>query len=112
MRIFDLFLRRAGVDRAHALNGRPPVSRLTFECPRDVLGTVRKQVYTDFHAAGLAVSALQVDARADQELASACITVHCPPDRRSALMAQARRLGSHPGVRGVRFGRTRRAPNA
>ena len=52
MRFFDLFLRRAGVDRATALGRRRGTSRLTVICPRDELGALRKQICLDFSAAG------------------------------------------------------------
>ena len=42
MRFFDLFLRRAGVDRATAMGRRRGTSRLTVICPRDELGALRK----------------------------------------------------------------------
>ncbi|WP_055324275.1 hypothetical protein, partial [Bordetella pertussis] len=90
MRFFDLFLRRAGVDRTHALSQRRGTSRLTFVCPRDALGAVRKQICLDFSAAGLSVAQFQVDSGRDAELASACITVSCPPELRAELSRAAR----------------------
>ncbi len=104
MRFFDLFLRRAGVDRAAALGRRRGTSRLTVVCPRDVLSAVRKQICLDFSAAGLDVSQVQIDQGRDPELASACITVNCPPELRAELMSQARRLSANPAVRRVHFG--------
>ncbi|WP_459617198.1 hypothetical protein [Bordetella sp. 2513F-2] len=103
MRFFDLFLRRAGVDRAAAPRRRG-TSRLTVVCPRDALGAVRKQVCLDFSAAGLSVAQFHVDSASHAELASACITVNCPPELRGELMSQARRLQDHPSVRQVHFG--------
>lgn len=61
MRFFDLFLRRAGVDRATAMGRRRGTSRLTVICPRDELGALRKQICLDFSAAGLDVSQVQID---------------------------------------------------
>lgn len=107
MRMFDLFLRRAGVDRAQSQSRRRSVSRLTVECPREMLGSLRRQICLDFRAAGIDVSEVSVDAGARPELASACITVSCPADRRGELMDQARRLSSNPDVHRVRFGRAR-----
>lgn len=104
MRLFELFLRRAGVDRAQTLSRRRSVSRLTVECPRDMVGSLRKQICLDFQEAGLDVSQVQVDAGGKPGLASACITVSCPPDRRVELMAQARRLTANPSIHRVRFG--------
>ena len=78
MRFFDLFLRRAGVDRATAQGRRRGASRLTVICPRDELGSLRKQICLDFSAAGLDVSQVQIDQGSDPGLASACITVNCP----------------------------------
>ncbi|MFA4913768.1 MAG: hypothetical protein EOO27_24670 [Comamonadaceae bacterium] len=112
MRLFELFLRRAGVDRAQAPDRGRAVSRLTVECPRDMLGSVRKQICLDFQAAGLDVSQVQVGASADADMASACITVNCAADSRSTLMAQARRLNDNPAVHRVRFGRRGKASDA
>jgi hypothetical protein len=104
MRFFDLFLRRAGVDRATAQGRRRGTSRLTVICPRDELGSLRKQICLDFSAAGLDVSQVQIDQGSDPGLASACITVNCPPELRGELMSQARRLSANPVVRHVHFG--------
>jgi len=103
MRLFDMFLRRAGLNRADALRSRRAVSRLTIECPDDMLSGLRRRIYTDFRAAGLNVSQLEIS-REDGGMASACVTVDCPPDKRRELMSQARRLGAEPGVRRVQFG--------
>ena len=112
MRLFDLFMRRAGVDRASSFNRRQATSRLTIVCPRDALGAVRKQVCLDFGAAGLDVAQFQVDVNRDADYASACITVNCPPELRAELMAQARRLQANPAVRRVHFGASASAVNA
>lgn len=109
MRIFDLFLRRAGVDRVAAPIGRRASSRLTVVCPREALGAVRKQICLDFKAAGLSVSQMQIEQGDDAHLASACITVNCPADMRSVLMSQARQLRANPDIRYVHFGDLRRA---
>jgi len=104
MRLFDLFLRRAGVDRASAVSGRHGTSRLTVVCQSDDVGSLRKQVCSDFGAVGLSVTQFQIDANRDAGYASACITVNCPPDLRSELMSQAKRLQANPVVRHVQFG--------
>ncbi|ARP87662.1 hypothetical protein [Bordetella genomosp. 9] len=109
MRVFDLFLRRAGVDRAALPDRRHASSRLTVVCPRDALGSVRKRIFSDFKAAGLTVSQLQVEHGDDQRMASACITVKCPAEMRTVLMSQARQLQAHPEIRHVHFGDLRRA---
>jgi hypothetical protein len=109
MRIFDLFLRRAGVDRPPLPGGQSSSSRLTVTCPRDALATLRRQICLDFAAAGLDVSQVQIDKAEDPQLATACITVKYPSNKREALMSQARLLHSHPDVRHVHFGRFRRA---
>ncbi len=109
MRIFDLFLRRAGVDRPATLAGRRASSRLTVVCAREALGAVRKQICLDFKAAGLSVAQMQVDQGHGEALASACITVNCPPDMRDVLMTQARQLRENPAICSVRFGDQRRA---
>ena len=109
MRFFDLFMRRAGVDRPVAPNRRHGTSRLTIVCPRDALGAVRKQICLDFGAAGLDVAQFQIDSSRDADFASACITVNCPPELRPELMSQARRLRANPAVRHVQFGAAARA---
>ena len=104
MRFFALFLRRAGLARATALARRRGTSRLTVICPRGELGALRKQICLDFSAAGLDVAQVQVDQGQDPDLASACITINCPPELRAELMTQARRLSANPAVRHVHFG--------
>ena len=103
MRLFNLFLRRAGVQAAPVRKPRS-ISRLTVVCPRDILADVRKQIYLDFEAAGLSVAALMVDQASQHDLARACISVNCPPELRSVLMTQARRLSAYPGVHQVQWG--------
>jgi len=109
MRIFDLFLRRAGVDRPAALTDRRASSRLTVVCSREALSAVRKQICLDFKAAGLSVAQMQVDQGLDKAMASACITVNCPANMRNVLMSQAKQLSDNPAIRSVRFGDQRRA---
>jgi hypothetical protein len=103
MRLFNLFLRRAGV---HTVPVRVPsaVSRLTVVCPSHMLADLRKQIYLDFEAAGLKVSKLLVDHAKQDNMALACVTVACPPELRSVLMSQARQLSNLPGVRKVQWG--------
>ena len=103
MRLFNLFLRRAGVQSVPARSSSA-VSRLTVECPRHVLPGLRKQIYTDFEAAGLQIAALRIDHAHSRELARACVTIRYNPQSRRALMDQARQLGSYPGVQRVRWG--------
>src|SRR3546814_429532 len=103
MRLFNLFLRRAGVQVA-PIRVPSRVSRLTVVCPHNVLADVRKQIYLGFEAAGLRVSAVSVDGARRQGLARACVTVNCPPELRSVLMSQARELSSFPGVHQVQWG--------
>jgi hypothetical protein len=110
MRVFDLFLRRAGVGRVAMPARRDASSRLTIVCPREALSAIRKQVVSDFKAAGLTVSQLQVEQGDDRQLASACITVECPAEMRIVLMSQARQLQAHPKISHVHFGDLRRAP--
>lgn len=50
------------------------------------------------------MSQVQIDQGRDPGLASACITVNCPPELRGELMSQARRLSANPAVRHVHFG--------
>src|SRR5690606_32106122 len=101
--LFNLFLLRAGLRTAPTRLPRS-TSRLTVECPRDQLAKVRKQIYLGLETAGLQVTAIMVDHVHQLDLARACVTVHCPPELRSALMSQARQLSQHPGVRQVHWG--------
>ena len=103
MRLFNLFLRRAGV-KPGATPLRTPLSRLTVVCPHKVLADVRKQIYVDFKAAGLRVTTVQVGHTDDRQMASACVTVNCPPELRPALMTQARQISAYPGVHKVQWG--------
>jgi hypothetical protein len=103
MRLFNLFLRRAGVQAA-PVRVASSVSRLTVVCPRHALADVRKQIYLNFEAAGLRVAKLLVDHARQHDMARACITVDCPPELRSVLMSQARMLSSFPGVQQVQWG--------
>ena len=103
MRLFNLFLRRAGVQSA-PIRIPSRVSRLTVVCPQHVLADVRKQIYHDLEAAGLRVAAMSVDRAQQQGLARACVTVNCPPELRPVLMSQARQLSSLPGVHQVQWG--------
>ena len=102
MRFFDLFLRRAG-GTAPPPGRRRGTSRLTVICPRDELGSLRKQICLDFSAAGLDVSQVQIDQariRPRRRPASPSIA----PELRGELMSQARRLSANPVVRHVHFG--------
>ncbi len=103
MRLFDLFLRRAGV-QATPVRASSDFSRLTVVCQRPRLAELRQRVYQDFSAAGLEVVELQVDHAEQHDLASACITVRCPPAGRATLMDCARQLRGHPAVRTLQWG--------
>jgi hypothetical protein len=103
MRLFNLFLRRAGVQPA-PLRTPSNVSRLTVTCARHQLPVLRRQIYADFEAAGLKIQALTVDHAPGHDMSSACVTVHCPPALRPALMSQARRLREAVGVHQVHWG--------
>ena len=76
------FLRLVPAPRRRGPRHRPGrrrgTSRLTVICPRDELGSLRKQICLDFSAAGLDVSQVQIDQGSDPGMASACITVNCP----------------------------------
>ena len=104
MRLFNLFLRRAGVQPAPAVFRKPASSRLTVVCDSGQMATVRRSIYQSFSAAGLKVVSLQVGHATDPTLVSACVTVTCPPEMRSVLMKQARSLSGADGVRDVRWG--------
>ncbi len=103
MRFFDLFLRRAGVERA-AAGRRRGTSRLTVVCPRDALEAVRKQICPDFSAAGLSVSQFQVDGGSQDRAGLGLHHGRLSPELRAELMSQARRLSANPDIRHVHFG--------
>lgn len=105
MRLFNLFLRRAGVQSAAVVaRGPMAVSRLTVECPRHVLPELRREIYHSFEAAGLHVAALRIDRGASQGMARACVTINYAPESRRELMSQARHIGRMPGVQNVQWG--------
>src|SRR3546814_6626120 len=89
MRLFNLFLRRAGVQAA-PIRVPSRVSRLTVVCPHNVLADVRKQIYLGFEAAGLRVSAVSVDGARQQGLARACVTVNRSEEHTSELQSLMR----------------------
>ncbi|MGP1614914.1 MAG: hypothetical protein ACTS5Y_07675 [Pollutimonas bauzanensis] len=104
MRLFNLFLRRAGVQSSAAVRAPSSLSRLTVVCPRHLLADVRKQIYLDFEGAGLRVAKVLVDKARQHDMARACVTLNCPPELRPVLMSQARQLSSYPGVQQVQWG--------
>lgn len=103
MRLFNLFLRRAGVQQA-PIRQHNPLSRLTIVCPRKDMAGVRRRIYLDFNAAGIKVATLQVDRASDPGMATACVTVNCPPELRGVLMDRARLIRAYPGVHQVQWG--------
>ncbi|MFT0547305.1 hypothetical protein ACMHYO_13340 [Allopusillimonas ginsengisoli] len=107
MRLFNLYLRRAGLQSAPVL-APSAVSRFTVVCPRHALPTIRRQIYHDFKAAGLRVSGLQIDHAHQHDMARACVTVACPPEMRAVLMSRARELSAFPGVQQVHWGDKRK----
>ncbi len=107
MRLFHLFLRRAGV-QASAARGTRNSSRLTVVCPRDQLASVRRQIYRDLHAGEIQIAHLSIDYGQPAGMVRASVTVDCPPPLRPELMSRARRLQAHPGIREIHWGATRR----
>jgi hypothetical protein len=99
--MFSLFPRRATHPGHVARHGLP---RLTVECPREALQALRRQICLDFSSVGLSVERMQVGSGSQPDLASACVTVDCPPELCAELMLQAARLSHHPAVRQVRVG--------
>lgn len=106
MRLFHLFLRRAGVPASAPVAARH-TSRLTVVCPRDQLSVVRRQIYRDLHADGIQIAQLSVDYGQPAGMVRANVTVDCPPPLRSELMSRARRLQGHPGVHDIHWGAVR-----
>ncbi len=106
MRLFHLFLRRAGVTASTARVPRS-TSRLTVVCPREHLPAVRRQIYRDLHADGIQVAQLSVDYGQPVGMVRASITVDCPPVLRAELMSRARRLQAHPGIHEIHWGAQR-----
>lgn len=108
MKIFNLFLRRAGVQPALVRPGTLSVSRLSVICPRHDMASVRKRIYTGFEAAGLRVTNLSVDHSDSHETARARVTISCPPEMRAVLMTQARQVQDYPEVLNVQWERRQR----
>ncbi len=113
MRIFDLFLRRAGIQASTArVRTQLSVSRLTVVCPRGDLAQVRRRIYSDLNTAGIRVANLEVDHSNTHDTAQACVTLTCPPEMRAELMQRARLIRDYPGVLNVKWaGRERIAIN-
>ena len=106
MRLFHLFLRRAGVP-ATATRSPRSTSRLTVVCPREHLPAVRRQIYRDLHADGIQIAQVSVDYGQPAGMIRASITVDCPPPLRSELVSRARRLQAHPGIHEIHWGTSR-----
>lgn len=107
MRLFHLFLRRAGVQPT-AVRAPRSTSRLTVVCPREHLAAVRRSIYRDLHADGIQIAHVSIDYGHPAGMVRASITVDCPPPLRSELMSRARRLQAHPGIREIHWGTARR----
>lgn len=106
MRLFHLFLRRAGVSPTASVSARN-TSRLTVVCPREHLSTVRRRIYRDLHADGIQIAQLSVDYGQPAGMVRASVMVDCPPTLRSELMSRARRLQDHPGIHEIHWGAVR-----
>ncbi len=106
MRLFHLFLRRAGLQPAAARNFRN-TSRLTVVFPREHLPAVRRQIYRDLHAGGIQIAQLSVDYGQPAGMVRASVMLDCPPPLRSELMSRAHRLRSHPGIHEIHWGAQR-----
>lgn len=98
MRMFDLYLRRAGLAAAANRYRSRSVQRLVLDCDATMLGELRRQICLDLREAGLEVSSLRVVPGMVSGSAQACLDVDCPPERRAAMMCQVRRLRTQPGV--------------
>lgn len=107
MRLFHLFLRRAGVQQPSAL-ARRGSSRLTVVCPREHLADVRRHVYRELHADDIQIAHLSIDYGQPAGMVRASIMIDCPPKHRAELMRRARRLQAHPGIREIHWGAERR----
>lgn len=110
MRIFDLFLRRAGLSASSArVASALSVSRLTVVCPRHDMAHVRRHIYSGLNGSGIRVSNLEVDHSDSHDTAQACVTITCPPELRSELMQRARSISQVPGVLQVKWANRRRS---
>jgi len=107
MRLFHLFLRRAGVRPAVPRSARN-TSRLTVVCPREHLVDVRRRIYRDLHADGIQIAQLSVDYGQPAGMVRASIMVDCPAPLRAELMSRARRLQAYPGIHEIHWGAARR----
>jgi len=108
MRLFHLFLRRAGVQAATSARNPRSTSRLTVVCPREHLPVVRRQIYRNLNADGIQVAQLSVDYGQPAGMVRASVTIDCPPGKRAELMSRARELQAFPGVREIRWASGRR----
>lgn len=106
MRLFHLFLRRAGMPSTAAVATRN-TSRLTVVCPREQLSVVRRQIYRDLHADGIQIAQLSVDYGEPAGMVRANVMIDCPPTLRPELMSRARRLQAHPGIHDIHWGAVR-----
>ena len=102
MRLFHLFLRRAGMQAAQA-RGSCSTSRLTVVCSREHLPSVRRQIHRNLNSDGIQVTQLSVDYGEPAGTVRASITIECPPGRRAELMSRARQLQGTTGVHEVRW---------
>lgn len=107
MRLFHLFLRRAGVQPS-AVRSPRSTSRLTVVCPREHLASVRRSIYRDLHSDGIQIAQLSIDYGEPAGMVRASVTVDCPPTLRPELMSRARRLQAHPGIHEIQWVAARR----
>lgn len=84
--------------------------RLSVLSDKSAMAALRRQVFTELNALGLAVSHATVSAVADPDGACLTVTLHCPADLRPAFSDMAFRLLQQPEVRRVHWGHHK--PNA
>lgn len=80
---------------------RPTTYRLTIVGLSPMLNSIRKQLYGELRALDIKMSRVHVSCADAGRLASASVTVECPPHLRPRLNALALRLGQHPDIRRI-----------
>lgn len=97
------FLDGAAPLRGAATRPARPTYQITIVGMADTLNALRKQLYQELQALDLPVLNVRVSRPDAARLASATVTLQCPPQARALLSAIALRLGQRPDVRRVHW---------
>lgn len=80
-----------------------PTYHLTIVCLSSALNALRKQLFIDLNTIDLRVTQVVVTRETGDDVASATVTLACPPDSRAALTTLVMRLGEDRNVRRVNW---------